>query len=81
MSRRNQGARLCWLKKRNCFYITWSEHGRSRERSTGTRNREQAEAIFALPAQPGFAAPLRLTVPTPMGAAQLNLRSYQQLAS
>lgn len=41
----------------------------------------QAEAIFALPAQPGFAAPLRLSVPTPVGAAQLDIRTYQQLAS
>lgn len=35
-----------------------------------------ADAWFALPAQPGFAAPLRLTVPTPVGQAQLELRSY-----
>lgn len=47
MPRRNQGPRLRWLKKRSCFYITWTERGRSRERSTGTRNREQAEALFA----------------------------------
>ncbi len=33
--------------KRNCFYITWTEHGRSRERSTGTADREQAEVVFA----------------------------------
>ena len=46
MPRRNQGPRLRWLDKRQCFYITWTEHGRSRERSTGTANREQAEAIF-----------------------------------
>ena len=39
----------------------------------------QAEAIFALPATPGFAAPLRLSVPTPVGQAQLDLRGYQQL--
>lgn len=36
-----------------------------------------AQAWFALPAQPGFAAPLRISVPTPIGAAQLELRSYQ----
>ena len=47
MPRRNQGPRLRWLKKRNCFYITWSERGRSRQRSTGTSDREQAEVIFA----------------------------------
>lgn len=39
-----------------------------------------ADAWFALPAQAGFAAPLRLTVPTPLGAAQLDLRGYERLA-
>lgn len=38
-----------------------------------------ADAWFALPSQPGFAAPLRLTVPTPLGDAQLDLRSYQRI--
>jgi hypothetical protein len=38
---------VSWLDKRQCFYITWTEHGRSRERSTGTTDREQAETIFA----------------------------------
>jgi integrase len=38
---------LRWLAKRECFYITWTEHGRSRERSTGTAEREQAEIVFA----------------------------------
>jgi integrase len=47
MPRRNQGPRLRWLEKRNCFYITWTERGRSRERSTGTTDREQAENFFA----------------------------------
>lgn len=37
-----------------------------------------ADAWFALPAQPGFAAPLRLTVPTPLGQAQLDLRGYER---
>ena len=46
MPRRNQGPRLRWLDKRHCFYITWTERGRSRERSTGTADRERAEAIF-----------------------------------
>jgi excisionase family DNA binding protein len=27
-------ARLRWLAKRSCYYITWTERGRSRERST-----------------------------------------------
>ena len=47
MPRRNQGPRLRWIGKRNCFYIVWTEHGRSRERSTGTADREQAEVVFA----------------------------------
>ena len=47
MPRRNQGPRLRWLEKRKCFYIAWTEHGRSRERSTGTADREQAEIVFA----------------------------------
>jgi integrase len=47
MSRRNQGPRLRWLEKRKCFYITWTEQGRSRERSTGTAEREKAEIVFA----------------------------------
>jgi integrase len=47
MPRRNQGPRLRWLDKRKCYYITWTEHGRSRERSTGTADRERAEIVFA----------------------------------
>jgi integrase len=47
MPRRNSGPRLRWLKKRKCFYINWTERGRSRERSTGTTDREQAEIAFA----------------------------------
>jgi integrase len=47
MSRRNQGPRLRWLAKRGCFYIAWTEGGRSRERSTGTADREQAQIILA----------------------------------
>jgi integrase len=47
MPRRNQGPRLRWLAKRQSFYITWSERGRSRERSTGTADRTQAEIAFA----------------------------------
>lgn len=38
-----------------------------------------ANAWFALPAQGGFAAPLRLTVPTPVGQAQLDLRGYERI--
>jgi integrase len=47
MPRRNQGPRLRWLAKRECFYIAWTERGRSRECSTGTADRAQAENFFA----------------------------------
>ena len=47
MPRRNQGARLRWLEKRGCYYIVWTENGRSRERSTGTPDRGEAEIAFA----------------------------------
>jgi hypothetical protein len=47
--------------------------------STDTSRIPVADAWFAIPAQPGFAAPLRLTVPTPLGAAQLDLRGYERL--
>ena len=43
MPRRNQGPRLHWLEKRRCFYIVWTDGGRSRQRSTRTTDREQAE--------------------------------------
>ena len=47
MARRNNGPRLRWLDKRQSWYIVWSENGRSRERSTGTRDRATAEVRFA----------------------------------
>ena len=47
MPRRNNGPRLRWLEKRQIWYIVWTENGRSRERSTGTKLREQAEIKFA----------------------------------
>ncbi len=47
MPRRNSGARLRFLEKRGCYYIVWTEGGRSRERSTGTTDREQAEQTLA----------------------------------
>ena len=46
MPRRNQGPRLRWINKRRCYYITWTERGRSRERSTGTADRQQAEVVL-----------------------------------
>ena len=47
MPRRNSGPRLRFLKKRGVFYIVWTESGRSRERSTGTTDREEAEIALA----------------------------------
>jgi integrase len=47
MPRRNSGPRLRYLEKRRCFYIVWTERGRSRERSTRTADRQQAEIAFA----------------------------------
>jgi integrase len=46
MPRRNQGPKLRWLANRKAFYITWTVAGRSRKRTTGTADRERAEAIF-----------------------------------
>jgi hypothetical protein len=37
-----------------------------------------AQAWFAMPDEPGFAAPLQISVPTPVGEAQLNLSGYQR---
>lgn len=39
-----------------------------------------AQAWFALPDQPGFAPPLRLSVPTPVGEARLEIHGYQRLS-
>jgi integrase len=47
MPRRNTGPRLRFLDKRGVYYITWTERGRSRERSTGTADRGQAEIALA----------------------------------
>lgn len=47
MPRRNQGARLKWVAKRQCFYIVWYERGRERLRSTGTADGRQAESELA----------------------------------
>lgn len=46
MPRRNSGPRLRFLEKRQCYYIVWTEGGRSRERSTGTADRKLAEAAL-----------------------------------
>ncbi len=47
MPRRNNGPRLRYLEKRQCFYIVWTENGRSREQSTGTADRSKAEVALA----------------------------------
>jgi integrase len=47
MPRRNSGPRLRFLEKRDCYYICWTEGGRSRERSTGTTDRRAAEIALA----------------------------------
>ena len=46
-ARRNSGPRLRFLEKRKCYYVVWTEGGRSRERSTGTADRRQAEIALA----------------------------------
>lgn len=47
MPRRNKGARLQWHRNRKCWYIVWTERGRSRERSTGSKDRGEAEIALA----------------------------------
>lgn len=47
MPRRGQGPRLHFLEKRRCYYIVYTEAGRSRQRSTGTADREEAEIALA----------------------------------
>jgi len=47
MARRNQGPRLRWHRYGAAWYICWTENGSSRERSTGTTSREEAEIVFA----------------------------------
>jgi len=46
MPRRNSGPKLRFLERRGTWYIVWTERGRSRERSTGTADRQEAEAVF-----------------------------------
>lgn len=57
MPRAGAGPRLVPFAKRGgTFYIVWSEKGRSRERSTGTRDRREAEIALAqfLLSRPGI---------------------------
>jgi hypothetical protein len=47
MGRRSEGPRLKWHRYGAAYYICWTEGGRSRERSTGTGNLEEAQEVFA----------------------------------
>jgi integrase len=48
MARRKQGPRLRWHRNGSGWYIAWTdEAGRSREYGTGTRDSDEAQAIFA----------------------------------
>jgi integrase len=48
MARRSQGPRLIWHRTGSGYYIAWTDAtGRSRERSTGTRDLEAAQEVFA----------------------------------
>jgi integrase len=47
MPRRNSGPHLRFLNKRGCYYISWTDRHRSRERSTGTADRAEAEIALA----------------------------------
>jgi len=47
MPKRNSGPRLKWLEKRGCYYIVWSERGRSREQSTSTTDCAEAQEALA----------------------------------
>jgi len=43
MPKRNKGAYIKWIKERQLWYIIWFENGNIRKKSTGTRDRSQAE--------------------------------------
>ncbi|WP_260597437.1 tyrosine-type recombinase/integrase [Sphingomonas endolithica] len=47
MPRPNSGAYLTFRADRGCYYINWTEDGRSRRRSAGTSERAAAEASLA----------------------------------
>jgi integrase len=47
MARRNQGPRLKWHRSGCGFYICWNQNGIYRERSTGTKDSNEAQAVFA----------------------------------
>jgi integrase len=47
MARRNNGPKLRFVARSGGWSICWCENGRSRERATGSADREQAEIAFA----------------------------------
>ena len=47
MPRPNKGPRLGLKRGRPNYYVRWTEAGRSRERSTGTADRREAEGVLA----------------------------------
>jgi integrase len=47
MPRRNNGARLRWIDRRQSYYIVWYERGRERLRATGETDERRAEEALA----------------------------------
>src|SRR4051794_33826524 len=47
MPRPNRGPYLKFLKHRGAFYIHWAENGATRQRSTGTADSREAQAVLA----------------------------------
>ena len=43
MPKVNKGTYLKWIEARKCWYIIWFENGQIRKKSTGTRNRIEAD--------------------------------------
>jgi hypothetical protein len=48
MSKSNKGASIKWVESRQKWYIVWFEHGREYKKSTGTRNRIEADQVLSL---------------------------------
>ena len=59
MPRRNRGPHLVTVKGRGDFYISWTESGRSRRRSTGTSDIAEAQGVLQdfLARRPGRGGP------------------------
>src|SRR5512132_3398014 len=47
MPKRNTGPKLRWFPDRGAFYVCWTVNHGSRKCSTGTADREEAEAFLA----------------------------------